>query len=72
LGTFVVRFAKCFGANIAAVCSVNAVCGTIKMDMVKMEMVRLLGADPMIDCTQQDFTQRREPCRRVRLPRMII
>lgn len=46
VGTFAVQIAKALGAHVTAVCSTS-----------KMEMVRALGADEVIDYTQEDFTQ---------------
>jgi NADPH:quinone reductase-like Zn-dependent oxidoreductase len=50
VGTFAVQIAKSFGAEVTGVCSAS-----------KMDLVRSIGADHVIDYAQEDITKNKQP-----------
>ena len=50
VGTFAVQIAKSFGAEVTGVCSTT-----------KMDLVRSIGADHVLDYTQEDVTKNKKP-----------
>ena len=46
MGTYAVQVAKAFGAHVTGVCSTS-----------KVDLVRAIGADDVIDYTTEDFAE---------------